>query len=925
MPRPVLVAFLLATLVAPSGASPGERGHPLVQFNPPGQARIDFFSIAVTRDPAGCVYLGGPGGVRYYDGVGAWQLIKLPTESAGVRRFARAPDGTIYVAGAGVIGFLRGWGPEAVFVSLADRLPPSELGAAELHDVLAVGDAVYFADEEKILIWRGGRFVAIPYRTPARSRGARLHGVGDTAFVTAPGHGLGRVVRERIEPVADDPIFRENQIVLLERGRSGELVWLTARRGFFQLTAGPVAPLAAEANRRLAGKTVWRALRLTGGELAVAFDAPSGDGGMRFDSAGRYVGPIDQSIGLSVATVRDFSQDHEGGLWLGTESGACRVEWPSAISIFNVINGLGSGAVADFTRHEGVMWVATAEGVYRMVPPNDETGRGASFRRIFSRPAYGVLSHSDGLLAAGYDRVYLHTAAGFVPIAAGSAGGGRLLRSKSDPARVWIVGAGESRSIRRTAEGWREEPAGSAPASDVAPVEAVAWRADAAGIWQVPRDGSPPRKLPRLTNELAGAAVAKLWEEPGRDGDGPVLWIGASDGLLRLEIDRAFPVPIPFATQLAATGVKSGDRLAPKHGELKFSYVGHRHQLRRAVTYQSRLVGFDPDWSEWSAKNERTFANLPSARYRFEARARDLDGQLGAPAVLAFSVLPPWWLTWWMLLGYAAAGAGAIAGVVRWRTRALRDKAAQLEQTVALRTAELAQRNVELVRLHQLELDEKISARLGEEKARLEVLRYQLNPHFLFNTLASISASLPAGGSAARSMVERLAEFCRLTLHRAGEEDWTTLGEELRLLRAYLEIEQSRWGDLLDVDLACHPTLDGERVPHFLLLPLVENALKYGRATSPDRVGLRLAARRDGDGAVVLEVANTGEWVEPAAPKTVSSFGIGLDNLRERLARHYPRAHRMEIAHASGWVTVTLRLTAHREETRDGRRGMGDR
>src|SRR5207248_7776476 len=102
----------------------------------------------------------------------------------------------------------------------------------------------------------------------------------------------------------------------------------------------------------------------------------------------------------------------------------------------------------------------------------------------------------------------------------------------------------------------------------------------------------------------------------------------------------------------------------------------------------------------------------------------------------------------------------------------------------------------------------------AEEKARLEVLRYQLNPHFLFNTLASISASLPSGRSTARTMVERLAEFCRLTLHRPDDRELTTLGEEMRLLRAYLEIEQSRWGDLLDVTIACDPALDAERLPH---------------------------------------------------------------------------------------------------------------
>jgi LytS/YehU family sensor histidine kinase len=254
-------------------------------------------------------------------------------------------------------------------------------------------------------------------------------------------------------------------------------------------------------------------------------------------------------------------------------------------------------------------------------------------------------------------------------------------------------------------------------------------------------------------------------------------------------------------------------------------------------------------------------------------------------------------------------GTGLLATWVRRHTQALRQRAEELETTVVARTAELAEKNRELTRLNRLESEEKIAARLAEEKARLEVLRYQLNPHFLFNTLASISGSLPAGASAARGMVERLAHFCRLTLHRGNDDEWTTLGEEMTLLRAYLAIEQSRWGELLDVEIAGVEALAGERLPHFLLLPLVENALKYGCATSAERVGVRLAASRAVEGELCIEVANTGEWVEPReSGRGVPSLGIGLENVRERLRRYYPHAHRLDVVPGDGWVRLRLHL-----------------
>lgn len=950
VPRPAffIVRLLLLLLVARAAAAPDEVGRPVLRHYAPGEHLHNMSNPIVTQDVSGVIYFGCGGNLLTYDGA-RWGDLILPTESAGVREFAVTHDGTIYLGGAGALGYIRGSGATAAYVSLVDRLPPAERNVDEIQHAAAIGDTVCFSDERRILIYRGGRFTVIPFSTPPFSRGARLHPVGDTLYVTALAHGLGRLVNDRIEPVADDPVLRENQIVLLEQEKDGNLVLLTAKRGFFRLSDGKVAPLFTEANRWLAGEQVYRALRLTDGSLVVGFSATSGDGGMRFAADGRFLSPIDTSIGLLAKTLRGFFRDREGGLWIGMETGTARLEWPSTVSLFDSVNGLGQGAVAAVTRHDSVLYAATGEGLFRLVPA-DEAGRTAHFERIFNRPVSALVSHPAGLLALGFGGVLAQTRDGISPIARFSADGGTLLRSKRDPERIWVGTTRELRSLYHGPDGWRDE--GPIPgftencrvlreASDgalwVATADHGDFRLDVAGEkrnapqverhaggpgveeplgagvaadWAGDASGTAAREAQRLPHFLLATlgTIQQVHKETAPDGT--VLWVAGANGLARFETTPAIPPSVPFTTQLHSKALHDGDRLPPAHGPLNFEFFAPRQRPTSPVSYQTRLVGLEREWSEWSTKRTRDFSLLPSGSYRFSVRARDAEGIVTPTAEIGFTILPPWWATTWAIAAYAAVGLGVIAGVVQTRTRALRRRAEHLEGVVTQRTAELAQRNLELIRLHQLELDEKISARLAEEKARLEVLRYQLNPHFLFNTLASISASLPDGRSTARTMVERLADFCRLTLHRSDDRDWTTLGEELELLRAYLEIEQSRWSDLLSITLASDPTLEGERIPHFLLLPLVENALKYGRATSQERVGFRLTTRRESDGAMVFEISNTGEWIEPTGRRSASSLGIGLENLRERLVRYFPHQHQLTFSHANGWVTVTLRLAA---------------
>ncbi len=167
--------------------------------------------------------------------------------------------------------------------------------------------------------------------------------------------------------------------------------------------------------------------------------------------------------------------------------------------------------------------------------------------------------------------------------------------------------------------------------------------------------------------------------------------------------------------------------------------------------------------------------------------------------------------------------------------------------------------------------------------ARLAALRYQLNPHFLFNTLNAVSSAVITGRKdEAEAMLARLADFLRQTLS-ADPQAQIPLEDEMATLQSYLEIESVRFRDRLGVEFECPDDLREALVPSFLLQPLVENAVKHGVAQTSRPVTIRLEAARDGEDLVVT-VEDDGEAaVHSAAGHSTTNLGLGLTNIRQRL------------------------------------------
>jgi len=177
-------------------------------------------------------------------------------------------------------------------------------------------------------------------------------------------------------------------------------------------------------------------------------------------------------------------------------------------------------------------------------------------------------------------------------------------------------------------------------------------------------------------------------------------------------------------------------------------------------------------------------------------------------------------------------------------------------------------------------------------QARLESLTSQINPHFLFNTLNSVSTLIRINPEQARTMVSRLSRIMRRRLR--NQEHFTPLRDELEFIEDYLSIELVRFGDKLRVVKHIDPLTSDMLVPSMLLQPLVENSIKHGIAGKVDGGTITLRARRNND-RLLIEVEDDGVGIPEAELSNILNKGIGVSNVKERLKVLYNQDYRMLI------------------------------
>ncbi len=194
------------------------------------------------------------------------------------------------------------------------------------------------------------------------------------------------------------------------------------------------------------------------------------------------------------------------------------------------------------------------------------------------------------------------------------------------------------------------------------------------------------------------------------------------------------------------------------------------------------------------------------------------------------------------------------------------------------------------------------------QESKLLMLRYQINPHFLFNAFSSIQALIDEDKIKARQTLSELSKFFRYTLQNS-DKDKVDLQEEIKAIKHYLDIQKIRFEDKIDIQYQIDE-IEIE-IPFLILLPLVENAIKFGMQTSPKplRINIQVFKKDNSHFLMIRNSHNKLKLNKTWDQSQTESHFIGLNNIKERLQLYYPDKHKFEISESDEWYSVRIELS----------------
>ncbi|MBN2412631.1 histidine kinase [candidate division KSB1 bacterium] len=316
-------------------------------------------------------------------------------------------------------------------------------------------------------------------------------------------------------------------------------------------------------------------------------------------------------------------------------------------------------------------------------------------------------------------------------------------------------------------------------------------------------------------------------------------------------------------------------KLSYKHSVFSFTFAALNYATSEQNEYKYKMEGFDTDWNNVGTMRFASYTNLNPGKYTFKVKASNNDGLWNEKgASIHITITPPFWRTLW----FKFIVAGIIALIIRHFIIYQRQKRNLLKTTA-------------LANITQLKL-----------------LRNQMNPHFLLNTLSSIRALVNIDKNQAWQMISELSEFFRYSLLNYNKVE-ASLEDEINAAKNYISIQKVCFHDYLQVSFQIDKPARECIVPAFILQPLIENAIKHGKPTGTEKFEIKIKTLYD-NGILSIDVSNTGniKKSQDSTLKDKEIHGTSLVNIKKRLEIMFSDHFSFQIFEDNGWVHSKIRI-----------------
>lgn len=353
--------------------------------------------------------------------------------------------------------------------------------------------------------------------------------------------------------------------------------------------------------------------------------------------------------------------------------------------------------------------------------------------------------------------------------------------------------------------------------------------------------------------------------------------------------------------------------LTSKEKIITFEFTAMNFDKPERCKFMYIMENFDKEWNLSDKRRYATYTNLPPGEYIFKVTSANNDGVWNPePAKILVIVKPPFYKSWWFISGFSVLTVLLIILFIRHRERKLKLDKQILENKIVERTKQLKDINEELVlrNIQILKQKEEIAMQAKQlrfelasqnQTSELALLRTQVNPHFLFNTLNNIYSLVYQKSPTAPDAVVKLSDIMRYMLYDAVSEK-VLLEKEINYLKSFIELQLLRIKNKDFISFEVTGDVNGKLIAPMLLIPFIENAFKHGdkSATNPG-ITIKLECNQKG---IIFEVQNR----KNISAMKDESGGIGLNNVKRRLDLIYPQRYDLEIIEIDERFSVKLEI-----------------